>query len=230
MAVEMTDLDRVDRILAKVGDRFLPNKINRRLLANDIIAALDFYSGCRNESRKSVSTERRKLAADIAKTAGELSRLLENAKHGKWAQRRLAIAFPHPLHGGDLGEPSFGALASGIRELKFFAERVAARSEPGNSLVRGHLKRARPDLALGVTPLMWLLGGDLVQIYQQHFRRSAGRSRSSDGATGPGGPYVRFARAVMQEFAEPVSAHTVEAAIKRARPELARINAEWVQN
>jgi hypothetical protein len=52
----------------------------------------------------------------------------------------------------------------------------------------------------------------LPPIYERHFRRKAGFALEESG-----GPYVRFARAVMSEMKGPVSKHTIIAAIKEAR-------------
>jgi hypothetical protein len=198
------DRDSVDRILSEVGKQFLPKKINRELLAKDIAAAADFYRGLDNESNKGLRTERRKLALQITKCCEELLQLLADPKHVKWARRRLGA--PFLSEGTDSELPSFHVLTAGLRELRAVAER-AARSQAGKSPLREHLE---------LTPLMRLLGCDLVQIYRGHFQREGGRSRSPSGGN-PHGPYIRFAIAVMRELGETISVHTVEAAIKRGR-------------
>jgi hypothetical protein len=200
----------IDRILNHVGEKFFPKKLKRRELLTKLRGAVDFYRGYDNESRKGVRTERRKLAKEIAKSAGGLSTLLEDPKHADWVSRRLGTAFLCPPPGGKLGSdieelPSLRTLIAGIRELESVADR-ASRAQTGKSSSRELLE---------VSPLMHLLGCDLARIYKTHFHRKAGRSRSPDGGK-PGGPYVRFARAVMQEIGEPTSVHTVEEAIKQA--------------
>src|SRR5262249_4263299 len=154
MAVDMAlDPDSVDRILNEVGQQFLPKKINRKLLAIDIAAAVDFYQGYDNESNKGLRTERRKLAVQIAKYSEELSPLLADPTHVNWAKGRLGAPFLSQEI--DSGLPSFQVLTAGIRELSAVAER-AARSQIGKASLREHLE---------LTPLMQLLGCDLMQVY-----------------------------------------------------------------
>jgi hypothetical protein len=76
---------------------------------------------------------------------------------------------------------------------------------------------------IGTTNLNQFLGDGLARLYDRHFgkkpraKRAGSRSRNPTKHAPPGGPYVRFALAVMRELGQKISPHTVDAAIKAVR-------------
>jgi len=107
-------------------------------------------------------------------------------------------------------EPSFHGVKAGLRKLSHAAENAALTPSPRHALRK----------SVGATPLTWLLGKELPDVYKLSFQRRAGRSHPANKNAAPRGPFVRFVAAVMQELAHPVSNYTVEAAIKRIRARL----------
>jgi hypothetical protein len=217
----------ISNIVAAVGLSRTPNKLDRDQLRQNLEAAWDSYQGYLDESGRRTRTERSKRAAKIARLAGELLKLLEDPKHIKLIDM-LSFSFPicegAPVLGADWETgpggapmhraadslrrhqaPSFGGLKAGLIQFKFVAERVA-RERTNKSAMR-----------TGFSPLMWLIGKELVDVYELAFRKKAGRSRRGDTGRKPYGPFLRFVAAVMQEFGKPVSDHTTEMVIKRVR-------------
>jgi len=64
---------------------------------------------------------------------------------------------------------------------------------------------------LNVRPSFWLIGNDLVKVFEKHFAKQAARTRNSDGQ--PDSPFVRFVTAVTAELGEPVVDETVSKAM-----------------
>ena len=64
---------------------------------------------------------------------------------------------------------------------------------------------------LNVRPSFWLIGNDLVNVFEKHFAKQAVRARDLDGQ--PDSPFVRFVTAVTTELGEPVVAETVSKAM-----------------
>lgn len=223
------DDEGIDRILAEVGQRFLPAQVDRNSLRRDIEHAWDSYRGEDRNSDRGLRKKHHKLTLKISECADKLFRLLDDPKDAEWVRRRLGQAFPicegspvteaisdpgpdgspcnfrciaDPLRRHD--EPSFHGLKAGLFNLRDVAARVA-RSQEGKSSMRQVLE---------MTPLMWLAGHDLATVYRTHIRRMPGRARSPYGGK-PGGPYVRFAIAVIKEFGKTISNDAVEAALKK---------------
>ena len=73
-------------------------------------------------------------------------------------------------------------------ELILLAKKRRVESAP----TAGKLNSRRPS------ELEWLAGVLLPLVYERHFLRRAGRSQSAEGE--PGGPTVRFAKAVLKEL------------------------------
>ena len=67
-----------------------------------------------------------------------------------------------------------------------------------------------------ITPLEWLAGIGLAELYRRHFGRPAGRSRPAAGGA-PRGPYIRFVAAVAREYGKRIPDTTVEEALKQVR-------------
>lgn len=69
-------------------------------------------------------------------------------------------------------------------------------------------------------PLSFMIGYHLVPIFEKHFQRMAGASRDQSGNVG--GPFVRFALYVLNEYSpdqdkRPVAAGSVESALRDAK-------------
>jgi len=64
---------------------------------------------------------------------------------------------------------------------------------------------------LNVRPSFWLIGKDLVNVFEKHFAKQAVRARDPDGQ--PDSPFVRFVTAVTAELGEPVVDETVSKAM-----------------
>lgn len=224
------DDNGMDRVLAAVGKQS-PSDVDRNSLQADIKEAFEFYRNYKTQSGKGVRNKRKKFARDISQCAGGLLQLLEKPEHSEWVDQNLGSAFP-PCEGmpvsktlWDTGsdgrpvnirrvsdplrryeQPSFGGLKAGLLKLRDRAEE-ATQLQTKPSVLRDNIK---------VTPLKWLLGHHLAEVYAVHFRREAGRGRRRK-VREPYGPYIRFAVAVMEELGERVSAHTVDTAIKEVR-------------
>jgi hypothetical protein len=218
----------VSRIVAAVGRGRAPKNIDRNELRQNIAAAWNYYQELREESGRA-RTQRSKQAAKIADLAGDLLKLLEDPKHVKLIDR-LSFGFPicegvpvldaeweagpggRPMYRADDPlrrhlEPSFDGLKDGLKKLRYVAEQTG-RARPRKSPPRGSLE---------VTPLTWLIGKELMDVYELSFQRRAGRSRRPDAGGKPYGPFLRFVAAVMREFDEAVSDHTIEGAIRAVR-------------
>jgi hypothetical protein len=175
MAVVMAlDDEGINRILAEVGQSFLPAQVDRISLRLDIEHVWDFYRGYNRETGKGLRGERYKLVLKISKCADELLRLLDDPKNAEWLCKRLGQAFPiregnpvtetiwdtdpnglpinfrrvaDPLRRHD--ESSFPGLKAGLVNLSDVAARVA-RSQTGQSSMREVLQ---------ITPLMIIVLG-----------------------------------------------------------------------
>jgi hypothetical protein len=199
-------------------------------LRTNLHQAWSAYRAQENNGRRVARLRRSKHAAAIARLSGELLACLDDAEHTELIQ---ALSFNFPIcegvpvldadwENGPGGvpmcdpedpfrrhqEPSFNGVKAGLRKAKYIAEMESARAS----------RKPKSE----VTPLTWLIGHELVNIYKAHIpgvspkRRWGGRSRSIEGDT-PYGPFTRFVVAVCHEFGGTVSPHTVDIGIRRVR-------------
>lgn len=182
----------LERILCAVGTEYMPIKIDRSALKVDIDDTWHDYS---NEASLGLRRERHKQGLKTSKLTGELLKLLEDQKHGEWLRRQIRFS-----------NAAFAELKVALMSLGSIGEMVA-RQQKQKSSIREVFR---------LTPLEWLVGLGLAEVYRRHFDRAAGRSRPAAGGT-PRGPYVRFAVAVAREYGKRISDATVEDALKQVR-------------
>jgi len=199
-------------------------------LRTNLHQAWKAYQAQENNGRRAARVARSKHAATIARLSAELLACFDDAEHTELIQV-LSLYFPScegkPVPDANLEncprgvpmcdpqdpcgrhqEPSFDRLKAGLSKVKYTAEMERARAS----------RKPKSE----VTPLMWLIGHELVNIYKCYIpcispkRRWGGRSRGLAGGT-PGGPFIRFVVAACHEFGETVSPHTIDIAIRRVR-------------
>jgi hypothetical protein len=180
----------IDRIIAAVG--LEPDDLNRDELLFEIDLVADFYRAHISLHSKEGQRLRQRSAAAIARHAGELLRHLDAADD------ELRARIRDPLRRG-LAAQGFNQVIAGLHDLKAIAEYEADPPSP-------------PD-QIDATPLKYLITITLADVYEQHFRKRPGRSRSRDGST-IYGPYVRFVRAVLAEIGESASPETIDTYLK----------------
>jgi len=195
----------IDRILNYVGD--VPGTLDKSELRKDILAAWDFYQGYKRADSKGARTERRKHATKIAHKTSELIRLL-NDPAGDWVRSRIGRLLSlrernEPLRERNEDEKivSLASLTRGLGELLSIVG-IIERQCTGTASFRE---------VLNVRPSFWLIGNDLVNVFEKHFAKQAVRARDLDGQ--PDSPFVRFVTAVTTELGEPVVAETVSKAM-----------------
>jgi hypothetical protein len=189
----------INRILNNVGD--VPGTLDKSELRKDILAAWDFYQGYKRESSKGARTERREHATKIAHKTNELIRLLNDpAPAGDWVRSRIGRLLSL-RRDEDKKIVSLASLTRGLGELQSIVG-VIERQCTGTASFRE---------VLNVRPSFWLIGKDLVDVFEKHFANPAVRTRNSDEQ--PDSPFVRFVTAVTAELGEPVVAETVSKAM-----------------
>jgi len=195
----------IDRILKNVGD--VPGILDKSELREDILAAWDFYQGYKRADSKGARTERRDHAIKIAHKTNELIRLL-NDPAGDWVRSRIGRLLSlrernEPLRERNEDEKivSLASLTRGLGELLSVVG-IIERQCTGTESFRE---------VLNVRPSFWLIGNDLVNVFEKHFAKQAVRARDLDGQ--PDSPFVRFVTAVTTELGEPVVAETVSKAM-----------------
>jgi len=209
----------IDRILNNVGD--VPGTLDKSELRKDILAAWDFYQGYKRVDSKGARTERREHATKIAHKTSELIRLL-NDPAGDWVRSRtdrllslrernedekiVSLASLTHSPAGDWVRSRIGRLFS-LRERNE-DEKIVSLASLTRSLdellsVVGTIERQCTGTAsfrevLNVRPSFWLIGKDLVNVFEKHFAKQAVRTRDSGGQ--PDSPFVRFVTAVTAEL------------------------------
>jgi len=187
----------IDRILDNVG--YVPGTLDKSELRKDILAAWDFYQGYKRDS-KGARTERREHATKIAHNTSELIHLL-NDPAGDWVRSRIGRLLSLRERNEDEKIASLASLTRSLGELLSVVGTIE-RQCTGTASFRE---------VLNVRPSFWLIGNDLVNVFEKHFAKQAARTRNSDGQ--PDSPFVRFVTAVTAELGEPVVAETVSKAM-----------------
>ena len=188
----------IDRILKNVGD--VPGILDKSELREDILAAWDFYQGYKRDDSKGARTERREHATKIAHKTSELIHLL-NDPAGDWVRARIGRLLSLRERNEDEKIASLASLTRSLGELLSVVGTIE-RQCTGTASFRE---------VLNVRPSFWLIGNDLVKVFEKHFAKQAARTRNSDGQ--PDSPFVRFVTAVTAELEEPVVAETVSKAM-----------------
>jgi hypothetical protein len=101
-----------------------------------------------------------------------------------------------------------------LPQMNFLVETIdrmtGVRGRPGDLA-----ERTKAELGMSGSPVQWLTGALLPDVYLQHFGKEAGISRSPDGILG--GPYVRFAHQVLVEMKIECSDETIASALRMVR-------------
>jgi hypothetical protein len=201
----------IDRILNNVGD--VPGTLDKSELRKDILAAWDFYQGYKREDSKGARTERREYAIKIAHQTAELIRLL-NAPAGGWVRSRISRLLSL-RRDEDKKIVSLASLTRGLGELLSVVKTIERQCTGAASFRE----------VLDVRPSFWLIGNDLVNVFEKHFAKPAVRTRDSDGQ--PDSPFVRFVTAVTAELGEPVVAETLSKAMSTvAKVKIAKVKTD----
>ena len=173
----------VVRIVDCVGDQIVPADLDHAHLRDSLNQAFARYCIDRDRHSSAATGNRSRDAKKIAKHAGELCCLLGQEQGALLMVELLRVyesdecyagspEFPAPLDIDSPDAPDPAILIAGLKALKVAAERVAAMDhEKGDSARRALVPR-------------------LAEIYEMHFDRKAGSSRSGAEAYGP---FIRFA-------------------------------------
>ena len=210
------------RILDKVGGRFVPQGLELGALRDDLYGCYATWCTLRQLSSDKIAKQRVQRLETIAKRADAILALLDKGLIGGWAREEMAMTFPlkegAPVrktaefrtdHGQPDAAPSFNGFVAGLQRLAA-AARYKAEYFPDRALYR-----------LPRSPLEYFVGNVLPKVYERHFERPCGRSRVSDG-TEAGGPYLRFAVATLNELGitnneKPYSPETIAKALTDVR-------------
>src|SRR5262249_15778628 len=177
------------RILDKVGARFVPQGLELEALRDDLRTC--YLEWCSLTQLTSDKTARRRVQRleTIAKQADAVFALLDDDDDdliGGWVRQEIAMTFPlkegapvrmtaafRTAHGQPDAAPSFNGLLAGLQRLA-----AAAR----------HKAEYFPDRALYRLPrssLEFFVANVLSSVFERHFERAAGFSGASDGPQGP---------------------------------------------
>jgi hypothetical protein len=180
------------RILDKVGARFVPQGLELEALRDDLRTC--YVEWCSLTQLTSDKTARRRVQRleTIAKQADAVLALLDDDDDliGGWVRQEIAMTFPlkegAPVrktaafrtdHGQPDAAASFNGFLAGLQRLAA-AARYKAEYFPDRALYR-----------LPRSPLEFFVANVLPSVFERHFKRAAGFSRAWDG-TETGGPYV----------------------------------------
>jgi len=211
------------RILDKVGDRFVPQGLELEALRHDLRSCHIDWCGLTQLSSDKIARRRIQRLETIVKQADAVLALLDDdGSIGGWVRQEIAMTFPlkegapvrktvafRPDHGQPDAAPSFNGFLAGLQRLAA-AARYKAEYFPNHALYR-----------LPRSPLEFFVANVLPSVFERHFKRTAGFSRAPDG-TGTGGPYIRFAVEALRELGitnkgKPYTGDTIARALSRAR-------------
>src|SRR5262245_50540075 len=140
----------IDRILDNVG--YVPSTLDKSELRKDILAAWEFYQGCKRDS-KGARTKRREHATKIARKTNELIQLLNDPAED-WVRLRIGRLLSQRERNEDEKIASLASLTRSLGELLSVAGTIE-RLCTGAGSFREVLK---------VRPIFWLIGNDLVNV------------------------------------------------------------------
>jgi hypothetical protein len=188
------------RILDKVGGRFVPHGLELGALRDDLYGCYVDWCSLSQLTSDKIARQRVQRLETIAKRADAVLALLDEGLIGGWARQEIAMTFPlnegAPVrktaafrtdHGQPDAAPSFNGFLAGLQRLA-----AAAR----------YKAEYFPDRALYLLPrsrLEFFVANVLPSVFERHFKRAARFSRASDG-TETGGPYIRFAVEALREL------------------------------
>jgi hypothetical protein len=190
----------IQRILDKVGGRFVPHGLELGALRDDLLGCYTDWCSLSQLTSDKIARQRVQRLETIAKRADAVLALLDEGVIGGWARQEVAMTFPlnegAPVrktaafrtdHGQPDAAPSFNGFLAGLQRLAA-AARYKAEYFPNHALYR-----------LPRSPLEFFVANVLPSVFERHFKRAAGFSRASDG-TETGGPYIRFAVEALREL------------------------------
>lgn len=176
------------RILDKVGGRFVPHGLELGSLRDDLSGCYVSWCTLRQLSSDKIARRRVQRLETIAKRADAVLALLDDGLIGGWARQEIAMTFPlkegAPVrktaefrtdHGQPDAAPSFNGFLAGLQRLAA-AARYKAEYFPDRALYR-----------LPRSPLEFFVANVLPSVFERHFKRAARFSRASDWVQRPGG-------------------------------------------
>jgi hypothetical protein len=187
--------DALDRIIAAVGGD-LTSKVDRTRLADHLQDAWGRWLLFSALDSEKATRARKKLFDAIVDTGRNFRESLLDERGDRYAARQIASTFSEPS--------GFDAFLAALDHSIKTAE-IAARDNSKGGWVR-----------LARSPKEWFAAEILAPIYKRNFGRPAKVSRTAESGT-VGGPFIRFAVAVMQEMRISISAETVARALKDVR-------------
>ena len=197
----------------------LKHRLSPRRLRNDIRWANTHYRTRADLGSDARWRERCERLRDVEKLARKLREKLSD-ETGEWVRHRISGSFPlgegaprvrkHRRAAGYRSRdpaPSLYALCHGLARLARVAVREVSREV---EIKTGEAESIRP-LTSPTAPwpqernaFHWLIGVELVGIFERHFGRRAAPGRSHNDYTGETGeansPYIRFAHAVLADL------------------------------
>jgi hypothetical protein len=210
------------RILNKVGRRFVPHGLELGALRDDLRKCYVEWCSLSQLTSDKIARRRVQRLETIAKRADAVLALLDEGVIGGWARQEIAMTFPlkegAPVrktavfrtdHGQPDAAPSFNGFLAGLQRLAA-AARYKAEYFPDHALYR-----------LPRSPLEFFVANVLPSVFEHHFKRAAGFSRAWDG-TETGGPYIRFAVEALRELGitnkgKPYARDTIARALSHVR-------------
>jgi hypothetical protein len=179
------------RILDKVGGRFVPHGLELGALRDDLHGCYLHWCSLSQLTSDKIARQRVQRLKTIAKRTDTVLALLDEGLIGGWACQEVAMTFPlkegAPVrktaefrtdHGQPDAAPSFNGLLAGLQRLA-----AAAR----------HKAEYFPDVALYQlprSPVDFIIANVLSSVYERHFKRPVGRSRLPGGSEASG-PFIR---------------------------------------
>src|SRR5262249_45111457 len=186
--IALNDED-IQRILDKVGRRFVPHGLELGALRDDLFGCYMEWCSLSQLYSDKIARQRVQRLETIAKRADAVLALLDQGLIGGWARQEIAMTFPlnegapvritaslRTERGQPDAAPSFNGFLAGLQRLAA-AARYKAEYFPD-----------RAPYLLPRSPFEFFVANVLSSVYERHFKRAAGFS-----VTETGGPYIRFA-------------------------------------
>lgn len=211
------DDDAITRIVAAVGDRYAPAAFDRHALAEASQDACEKYEMARHCDALPTDRQCRKRIEALAKHAARLRDAIPPDDGRAWSTsfRLILEAEAFNADPETVARLAGAGCPEGVR-----AQAAVGRAIEAVQFLAGLLDQARKRAEFTAlrfedakTAERMLFGAWLPEVYEAHFGRRAGASRSRDQAIG--GPYIRFAMAVAQEMGATYLPETVKAALAR---------------
>ena len=196
----LLDDSAVDRIIAAVGETHA--RPDRDKLRNDLLACYRLYSIADGPGQPGFIKHQSERLNSIRKHALSLMKLLTADDADLGIIREIwPISPERPAHL--------------LPQIAFLVEKIEAmvgmQGRP-----RDIAGRTKAKLGMSGSPLQSLTGTLLAEVYSEHFRMEARKSRDPDSGT-LGGPYIRFVRQVLAEMKIECSDETIALALRMVK-------------